>query len=321
MAKRIRISNETVNCYGTWVKTSGVDITQYEKNPVLLWMHWRGVIIGCIKDLKVEGEDITGEPYFDEVREESKQAKLQFDKGTLKMASANFDIIETSEDAALLKPGQTRPTVTKSKLIEVSMVDIGGNDDAITLCHDGKELKLANGENCKELPLLNQNDNNFNKQTNKNQMNDFEKMIRMLLGMPETATNLEVQKQVNILLGYKTANEELRNQLEGLKLAGITGMVDEAIAQGKLKAEQKEHFMSLGKTMGNDFLKDTLGALASPTKPMTLLGGNGNLDAPAAGTYKKLSEVPDAKIDEIRLNDKQEYMRLYKAEYGVDYKC
>ncbi len=321
MAKRIRISNETVNCYGTWVKTSGVDITQYEKNPVLLWMHWRGVIIGCIKDLKVEGEDITGEPYFDEVREESKQAKLQFDKGTLKMASANFDIIETSEDAALLKPGQTRPTVTKSKLIEVSMVDVGGNDDAITLCHDGKELKLANGENCKELPLLNQNDNNFNKQTNKNQMNDFEKMIRMLLGMPETATNLEVQKQVNILLGYKTANEELRNQLEGLKLAGITGMVDEAIAQGKLKAEQKEHFMSLGKTMGNDFLKDTLGALASPTKPMTLLGGNGNLDAPAAGTYKKLSEVPDAKIDEIRLNNKQEYMRLYKAEYGVDYKC
>lgn len=320
MAKRIRISNETLNCYGTWVKTSGVDITQYEKNPVLLWMHWRGVIIGCIKDLKVEGEDITGEPYFDEVRDESKQAKLQFDKGTLKMASANFDIIETSEDAALLKPGQTRPTVTKSKLIEVSMVDIGGNDDAITLCHDGKELKLANGENCKELPLLNQNDNNFNKQTNKNQMNEFEKMIRMLLGMPETATNLEVQKQVNILLGFKSANEELRRQMDELKLSGITVMVDEAIAQGKLKAEQKEHFMSLGKTMGNDFLKDTLGALASPTKPMTLLGGNGNLDAPAAGTYKKLSEVPDSKIDELRLNNKQEYMRLYKAEYGVDYK-
>ena len=51
MAKRIRISNETLNCFGTWVKTDGVDVEQFRKNPVMLWMHWRGIIIGCIKDL------------------------------------------------------------------------------------------------------------------------------------------------------------------------------------------------------------------------------------------------------------------------------
>ena len=52
MAKRIVISDESVNCYGTWVKTEGADISQYERNPVLLWMHWRGIIIGCIKDVR-----------------------------------------------------------------------------------------------------------------------------------------------------------------------------------------------------------------------------------------------------------------------------
>ena len=67
MAKRIRISNESLNCYGTWVKTSGIDLSQFERNPVLLYMHRRGVIIGCIKDIRVEGDEITGEPYFDEV--------------------------------------------------------------------------------------------------------------------------------------------------------------------------------------------------------------------------------------------------------------
>ena len=56
MGKRIVISDESVNCYGTWISTAGMDISQYEKNPVLLWMHWRGVIIGCIKDVKKEGE-------------------------------------------------------------------------------------------------------------------------------------------------------------------------------------------------------------------------------------------------------------------------
>lgn len=133
MGKRIRISSESLNCYGTWVKTDGIDLGQYKKNPVLLYMHWRGVVIGGIRDLRVEGTDITGEPWFDEVREESRLCKQQWEKGSLRMCSPNFDIVETSEAPELLKPGQTRPTITRSKLVEVSMVDIGGNDDNIAL--------------------------------------------------------------------------------------------------------------------------------------------------------------------------------------------
>ncbi|RAZ95836.1 hypothetical protein DK853_27850, partial [Klebsiella oxytoca] len=64
MGERIRISNETLNQYGTCVKTDGVDLSQYERNPILLWMHQRGVIIGMIKDIRRENGEITGEPYF-----------------------------------------------------------------------------------------------------------------------------------------------------------------------------------------------------------------------------------------------------------------
>lgn len=34
--------------------------------------------------------------------------------------------------------------------------------------------------------------------------------------------------------------------------------------------------------------------------------------------WKKLSDVPTDKIMELRTNDKPTYMKLYKAEYGVD---
>ncbi len=34
--------------------------------------------------------------------------------------------------------------------------------------------------------------------------------------------------------------------------------------------------------------------------------------------WKKLSDVPADKIMELRTNDKSTYMKLYKAEYGVD---
>ena len=75
MGKRIRISNETLNCYGTWVRTDGVDLSQYERNPVLLWMHERGCVIGMVKDIRRENGEITGEPWFDDVREESRMAQ------------------------------------------------------------------------------------------------------------------------------------------------------------------------------------------------------------------------------------------------------
>lgn len=82
------------------------------------------------------------------------------------MASANVDVLEYSDAPELVKPGQYRATVTRSRLTEVSMVDIGGNDNALPLILnvDGKELKLAAGEESENLPLLN---NNTQNQTNR----------------------------------------------------------------------------------------------------------------------------------------------------------
>lgn len=311
MGKRIVISDESVNCYGTWISTAGMDISQYEKNPVLLWMHWRGVIIGCIKDIKKEGDRVTGEPWFDEVREESKQAKAQWEKGTLRMASAGVDIIEVSEAPEYVKPGQYRATITKSKLTEVSMVDIGGNDNALPLMLNiqGKELKLAAGEESEYLPLL------INNTQKSDEQMDF-KAIALKLGLPETATENEILSTVEVLLGYKTANEQLRKDKEQMQLAGITAVVDSAISERRIMAEKKNHFVELGKKVGLESLKLTFEAMTPAQKPtdvIRLSGGN-----PVSGEWKKLSDVPADKIMELRTNDKPTYMKLYKAEYGVE---
>lgn len=325
MAKRIRISNETLNCFGTWVKTDGVDLEQFRRNPVMLWMHWRGIIIGNIRDLKVEGAEITGEPYFDEVRDESKQAKQQWDKGTLKMCSPYFEIVESSDDPVLLKPGQTRPTITRCRLMEVSMVDMGGNDDNIVmLSYRGDELKLATGEDCTALPLLKtdggQTPPSNNSKTKETMNADF-KAIALKLGLPETATETEILARIGILQGHQTANMELRKQLDEIRLASVTQMVDEAIKAGKFNADKREHFIGLGKTMGADSLKLTLDSMATATKPMQLLntgGGGASSAGMASGQWGKLSEVPESQLKLMRENDPARYRELYKAEYGID---
>lgn len=156
--KRVRISNESLNSYGTRVLTAGMNVEQYNRNPVLLYMHERGQVIGYVKDLKVEGDEVTGELMFDEATELSQRCKKQWEFGSLKMVSAGIDILELSEDPKHLVQGQTSPTISKSKLFEVSLVDIGANDDAIVLQKDGKRIELGKDGGV-ELPLLHSNNN------------------------------------------------------------------------------------------------------------------------------------------------------------------
>lgn len=320
---RIRISNETLNCYGTWIKTAGIDLTQFQKNPVMLWMHWRGVIIGTIKDIRVENGEITGEPYFDEVREESRQAKLQWEKGSLRMGSPNFEVIETSNDPALLKEGQMRPTITKCKLVEYSMVDIGGNDDNIRLSYGNRELKLSEGEDCEVLPLLaSMNTNHKNK---KGKMNQELQAIALMLGMSAESGLTDIQKQIRILLEYKTANvtlqDEVKNlteKLDSIQLAGITVMVDEAVKAGKISADKKNHFVELGKKVGNESLKLTFDAMSGVVKPSMLLDRKPG--TPVAGKYEKWGDVPEAELKLMREENPELYKKLYKAEFGAECK-
>ena len=75
--KRVRISNNSLNSYGSRVLTEGMDVQQYCRNPVLLYMHERGNVIGYVKDLKVENDEVTGELMFDEASPLSKQCKKQ----------------------------------------------------------------------------------------------------------------------------------------------------------------------------------------------------------------------------------------------------
>lgn len=321
MGKRIRISNETLNCYGTWVRTDGVDLSQYERNPVLLWMHERGCVIGMVKDIRRENGEITGEPWFDDVREESRMARQQWEKGTLRMGSPNFDILELSEDPALLKPGQTCPTVTRSKLVEYSMVDIGGNDDNISLIYEGKPLKLSKGDGSHSLPLLKKNNN---QKTTPEMNNEEMKAVALMLGLTDAATLTDVQKKINLLLEYQKANgvlqaekEKLEKELDGLRLSGITALVDSAIGEGKISADRKDHFISLGKLVGAESLKLTFEAMNPALRPSVILAGKSGGPAHAGG-YEKWTDVPEEELKLMRSDDPQQYRRLYKKQFGVD---
>ena len=309
MSKRVRITNESVNSYGFRVLTSGIDLEQYRRNPVLLYMHERGNVIGYVKDLQVENGEVTGELVFDEASELSIRCKKQFEVGSLRMVSVGLDPKETSGAPELLLEGQTRPTVTKSKLVEVSLVDIGANDDAISMYNEGTAIELGKDGNCL-LPLLSNNPIN--------QTTMDLKKLALQLGLPEMADEATVLSKIAELQKEAGASVTLKAENDKLKLAGITTLVDKAITEKKITVENKEHFLNLGKTIGAEELEKTLAAMSPNVKLSGIINHQGGSPA-QQGSYTKLSEVPEAELLTMRQSDPATYKRLFKAEYG--YEC
>lgn len=309
MSKRVRLTSDSLNSYGTRVLTAGMNVEQYCRNPVLLYMHDRGNVIGYVKDVKVEGNEITGELMFDEASELSVRCKKQYEFGSLRMVSVGIDILEMSESPEHLIAGQTRPTITKSKLFEVSLVDVGANDDAIVMKKDGATIELGKDGSC-QIPLLN---NNI--QTNQ-QMT--QKEIALMLGLAETADDATIKAEVATLKASKAEAEQLRKEKETLTLASITQVVETAISEKRINADRKEQFITLGKTTGVDELKNIFAAMSPQQKLSAVISTKGGSPVAVPATYKKLSEVPADQLLELRENNREEYARLYKAEYGME---
>ena len=335
--RRVRITNDSVNSYGTRVLTDGMDIGQYERNPVLLYMHERGMVIGYMKDVEKGDGEVTGEPVFDEASELSRRCKQQWEFGSLRMVSAGLDILELSNDGSLAAEGQTRETITRSRLTEVSIVDIGANDDAIALRMGGERIEMGRDGEC-AIPLLEgvrtagmsvqpENAASTTEKTNTNiNLKQPEKMelkgLAIHLGLPETATADEIGAKLASINNQSAELELLKKKHAELEQQMMEAAVDAACQDGRLDAEKKDVFVQLGKQVGADGLKTVLEALPRH-KTVSLMGQiHDETPGPGSGTtasYGKLSDVPAEEIMRLKTENPKEYMRLYKAEYGMEF--
>jgi hypothetical protein len=226
------------------------------------------------------------------------------------MVSIGIDIVEMSEESDLLVPGQTSPTITKSKLFEVSVVDIGANDEAIVLRKDGKLLTLGQGEY--PLPKLS------DKREKPKKPKEMElKTLALQMGLPETADEAAVGAKIAELLAKEKENEQLVKEKSEMELAGVISAVESAIAEKKIGADKKEHFVNLGKSVGIETLQATFAAMSPAVKLTEALAGGGS--SAEVKTYSKFSEVPADELKRLRKENAAEYKRLYRAEYG--YEC
>ena len=301
MSKTFVLSDESVNSYGYWVLSSGIDLTAFKNNPVMLWMHnraWRGkrddvLPIGRWENIRLEDGKLLADAVFDEEDEFALSIKNKVEGGFLKMASIGITPTAWEEDVKLLKPGQTRPTVTKSKMKEASIVDIGSNENALALYDDnGNIYELSDGSY--PIPLLNQK--------------QYKKMSKIhdVLKLAHEASDDAVVEEIQLL--QKEKNEADK------KLSDAQAKVIDL--QGKLKAKEDAEALAKkaeAETLTHEAIKD--GRLNADAKDSTLQLFAQNHEAAKAmlAGIPKRSKVSDKLADTA---DNSEFAKLEKLTYS-----
>ena len=310
------INTENVNEYKYRILTDGIDYTQYLRNPVVLYLHERdsfknkgGEVIGRCSKLFVEDKKLIATIEFDEKDEFSKRIADKVAGGFIRMASMYADVIAASSEPELIKEGQLYETVTKCKLVEISIVPIGGNDDALKLSKKGGEVKL----------------NKLN--VKKEDMSEL-KTIALALGKPADTSESDLLgtiAQVKLDASNSKAKvEELEAEIKTIRLSGATVLVDKAVALGlipaTLKDSQVKAFESdydgqtaiLSKLIGEKETANGQGGDQTKLKEVILAGKTTTTITDTEESFDYLQKHNTVKLAKIRDEQPEQYAKLAK---------
>lgn len=262
MAEKVKsfvLSDESINTYGFRLLTSGGDLKQFKRNPVMFLNHDHyDTPIGIWENIRLEGDKILADPVFDLEDERGKMVASKVERGFLRMASVGLRVLQWSEDPKHLLPGQNKPTAIKWILREASVVGMGSNHNALRLYDE--EDNVIPEDKIIEL---------FYKPKHKK----MDKEIMQLLDLPEGTSEDQLfdaikalvdknEKSESELKALKDAQIQKAEELKKMRLSEASKLIDTAVKEGRLTADGKEKFLKFFET---DY-ESALSALASIPK-------------------------------------------------------
>lgn len=337
-SKRFVISTDAPTTRQFRVRVEGIDLAEYNANPVLLWMHQRPsenngfkvLPLGNMIELSKEDGKLMGTPAFDPTDDFADQIYKKVENATLRACSAGLVPLEWAVDAA----GDI--WLERSKMKEISIVDIGADPTALAVqLYDEQEQVIALSAEYFQTQT-------YTLKPNQNAMKvltlsaDLLPLIGLAEGatvdqvstkIKELVTLAETQKTtINTLTQDKSAKEaeviQLNakvTELETLAVTQkITALVDGAVEGRKITADQKPHFLKLAQA---DF--DSAKALidSMPSNPSLKTEVEKNQEGKAA-EYEKLSwddMDKSGKLVALKAEFPDIFNAKFKEKFGKDY--
>lgn len=265
-SKRFVLSSDAKNEHGFRVDTAGIDFSDYDKNPLMLFMHKRPkgerkdevLPLGNFVELEVKEGKLYATPAFDTTDTFAVAIMNKVENGTIRMASAGLLPLEWE-----IRDGEK--WLAKSKLVEGTICDIGSNPEALAVVLYDRSDKLItlSEEYFKQV---------FNQKTQADmkliQLKASDLAKRLSLATEEP-TEAEVMTRVDELVQLNSTHEskivqlqsqlsaesekaqKAENDLAALKAEKVENeaveLVNKAIEERKITADQKDHLVKLAK--------------------------------------------------------------------------
>lgn len=210
--------------------------------------------IGKWTNIRKEDGKLLADAEFDENDELAKLIASKVEGGFLSAASIGFRVVASSEDASVLLPGQSRPTVTKCKILECSIVDIPANSNALALYDDaGNKIDLSNDGDLTRLSAILQPNDNKNTSMKINLKAAYKGLLSFF--------NLKVEE----------GKDSVEHELNDDQLSKLNGLAEDVV---KLTSERDQANADLT-TAKNDLTtaKETIKTLGGKVTEMLTANG------------------------------------------------
>lgn len=317
----------SITTYGFRVLPEGVDLSQFERNPIMFYFHKDYMLpIGTWENIRRENGQILADAVLDYDDDDKEVQRIigKIERGILKMASVGLRDAEWSDDDIYKLVKQARPTAIKSILREASIVPIGGNNNAFRL-YDSDDTVVDLSDEIKLADFIKPYKQEI-------QMN---KELLTVLNLADNANDAAVigaivaLKDSNRLQGE--ANVLLQTKIDALELADKTAkkteaetLVAKAVQDGRINDDaEKTTSKAWVKLFDNDH-EGTKRILASLPARQSVVG---QIDKAKGANSTELADLSAKSWDEldrsgklITLRDKYPdvFAEKYKAEFGKE---
>lgn len=320
MSKKLKtfvLHDSSVNTFGFRMLTEGADLSEFERNPVMLYNHEdRETPIGRWTNIHIDGDRILADADFDLADPRASEIARKVEAGYISACSIGAWVEESSNDPSLRIEGQLGETVTAWKVREASICNIGANHNALVL-YDSNDKVISCRDYTSVLELCCHPTSTAtiinNTNTNNQEKEMMKEKLTTILQLSDTVTEETLIGKVQELRDRVKAYEAQENERLTAEAVALT---DEAISSGRLDASARSATLKLFAS-DHESAKAMLAALPKSPSVQSAIESAKETSLKDELTSKSWDELDrSGRLAELRDKFPSIYEEKYKAKFN-----
>lgn len=283
------------NSHGFRILLQGMDLSRFERNPIMLYNHKMDQPIGCWKNLRIENNRLLADADFDREDTIGREVARKVEQGYLRGVSVGIYIRNMITD-------EKGTTATETELLEASIVSVPSDAAAVRL-YDENNMPTTFDK--VRLSF------NLNQQHNMKEKHFLTEATLIMLAISGEPSAEAVE------LAVKAKNDriaELEQTIAREQKQRVENLVNSAVSEKKITSAERDAYIALAEKDYDNVAK-ILASMPSATRVVEELNLQGTASKYNGKTWDELDRA--GLLASLKAEAPELYERLYKQKFNV----